>query len=139
MDRGKLLYRSEEGVQARTRRLKRMNRISLIIDLIWVGAFAILVLVYLDFAIFLLLTIGILQFLDAFLSRIEIRKDCPMVEVYEMGVFDRALHWPWKFSYFFHSRTALSILVYPVHRQMLPPSASLMSSSEGSGLRCISA
>ena len=100
LDRGKLLYRSEEGVQARAKRLKRMNRISLILDLIWVAAFAILVLVYQDLFVSIFLIMGILQLLDAFLTGIEVRKDCPMVEVYEMGVFDRTFHWPWKFSYF---------------------------------------
>ena len=100
LDRGKLLYRSEEGVLARAKRLKRLNRTSYFLDLIWVIAFAILVLVYRDLPLFLLMTVGILQFLDAFLSGREIRKDCPMVEVYEMGVFDRTLHWPWQFSYF---------------------------------------
>ena len=100
LDRGKLLYRSEEGAQARARRLKRMNRISLIIDLIWVGAFAILVLVYQGLFVFIFMIMGILQLLDAFLTGIEIRKDCPMVEVYEMGVFDITFHWPWQFSFF---------------------------------------
>jgi len=99
-ERGRLLYRSEEGLQARTLREKKLNRTSFILDLIWVGAFTVLIFVFWDFFTVLLLVVGVLQLLDAFFTYFEIRKGCPMVEVYEMGVSDRALHFPWKFSYF---------------------------------------
>lgn len=100
LDKGKLLYRSEEGVQARRRRLKKRFRSDLIFGSLWVSVFTILSLYFEDLLLLFMTIVGVLQLLDALFSGNEVRRNCPTIEVYEMGVFDRTIHWPWQFSYF---------------------------------------
>jgi hypothetical protein len=100
LDRGNLLYRSEEGVQVRTRRLNKGFRQEYIFGFSFIAAVVILGLFFQDILFLFLSMVGVLQLIDAFFSGNEVRRNCPIVEVYEMGVHDRTIHWPWQFSFF---------------------------------------
>ncbi len=99
-DMGKLVHRPVEGLAVRADRLRKEVRQKYRFYSVWVAvAFPVLVLTR-EISLLVLLVLPIGWLLGTYGTSLKIQRDCPMVEIYEKGVKDRVLYWPWEYSYF---------------------------------------
>lgn len=99
-DRGILIYRPVEGIAIRADMLRRTERWEVIFYSIWLAVNILVVILTREIILLIFLFVGVHGLMGTFFASLRVRKDCPIVEIYEKGVNDVSLSWPWEFNYF---------------------------------------
>ena len=99
-DRGILIYRPVEGIAIRADMLRRTERWELIFYSIWLAVTILVVVLTREVILLLFLFVGVNGLLGTFFASLRVRKNCPIVDIFEKGVNDITLSWPWEFNYF---------------------------------------